>query len=76
MRAPPSDLPVVLEDVSVLVGPVALLGGISLRIAPGDPTVLIGPNGAGKTTLLRVAMGLIAPRRLASGLESPFPRQT
>jgi tungstate transport system ATP-binding protein len=63
MRAPPSDLPVVLEDVSVLVGPVALLGGISLRIAPGDPTVLIGPNGAGKTTLLRVAMGLIAPSR-------------
>lgn len=63
MRAPPSDLPVVLEDVSVLVGPVVLLDGISLRIAPGAPTVLIGPNGAGKTTLLRIAMGLIAPSR-------------
>ena len=63
MRAPPSDVPVVLEDVSVLVGPVALLDGVSLRIAAGAPTVLIGPNGAGKTTLLRVAMGLIAPSR-------------
>ena len=63
MRAPSSDVPVDLEDVSVLVGPLALLDGITMRIAPGAPTVLIGPNGAGKTTLLRVAMGLIAPSR-------------
>ena len=63
MRAPSSDVPVELEDVSVLVGPLALLDGITMRIAPGAPTVLIGPNGAGKTTLLRVAMGLIAPSR-------------
>ena len=63
MRAPSSDVPVGLEDVSVLVGPLALLDGITMRIAPGAPTVLIGPNGAGKTTLLRVAMGLIAPSR-------------
>ena len=63
MRAPSTDVPVDLEDVSVLVGPIALLDGITMRIAPGAPTMLIGPNGAGKTTLLRVAMGLIAPSR-------------
>ena len=63
MRAPSSDVPVDLEDVSVLVGPLALLDGITMRIAPGAPTVLIGPNGAGKTTLLCVTMGLIAPSR-------------
>jgi tungstate transport system ATP-binding protein len=63
MRAPPSDMPVALEDVSVLIGPVALLDGVNLQVSPGGPTVLIGPNGAGKTTLLRVAMGLIAPSR-------------
>jgi tungstate transport system ATP-binding protein len=63
MRAPTSDVPVALEDVSVLIGPLALLDGVSLQVSPGGPTVLIGPNGAGKTTLLRVAMGLIAPSR-------------
>jgi tungstate transport system ATP-binding protein len=61
MRAPPSDLPVLLETVSVSAGAVALIDGVSLQIAPGAPTVLIGPNGAGKTTLLRVVMGLVAP---------------
>ena len=63
MRAPASDVPVELEDVSVLAGPVALLDGVTMRLTPGAPTVLIGPNGAGKTTLLRIVMGLIAPSR-------------
>ena len=61
MRAPACDLPIVLADVSVALRNVTLLDGISLTLAPGQPTVLIGPNGAGKTTLLRLAMGLIAP---------------
>ena len=63
MRAPLSDMPVALEDVSVLIGPVALLDGVNLQFSPGGQTMLIGPNGAGKTTLLRVAMGMIAPSR-------------
>ena len=63
MRAPASDVPVELEDVSVLAGPVALVDGVTMRLTPGAPTVLIGPNGAGKTTLLRIVMGLIAPSR-------------
>jgi len=63
MRAPSSDVPVELEDVSVLAGPVALLDGITMRIAAGAPTVLIGPNGAGKTTLLRIDIGLMPPSR-------------
>jgi tungstate transport system ATP-binding protein len=63
MRAPVSDLPIVLEDVSVAAGNVRLLERISLKFAAGPPTVLIGPNGAGKTTLLRLAMGLVAASR-------------
>ena len=63
MRAPVSDLPILLEDVSVAVGAVTILAPISLALAAGAPTVLIGPNGAGKTTLLRLAMGLVAPSR-------------
>jgi tungstate transport system ATP-binding protein len=61
MRAPASDLPIALEEVSVLAHGKPILSDISLAIAPGAPTVLIGPNGAGKTTLLRLLMGLIPP---------------
>ncbi len=72
MRAPPSDLPIRFEDVTVSAGAVTVLDRVSLAIHPGAPTVLIGPNGSGKTTLLRLAMGLIAavarPRRPGTAL--------
>jgi tungstate transport system ATP-binding protein len=63
MRAPVTDLPIVLEDVSFASGGVTILDRISLAFAAGTPAVLIGPNGAGKTTLLRLLMGLVAPVR-------------
>src|SRR6516164_1158050 len=63
MRAPVTDLPIVLEDVSFSAGGVIILDRISLVLVAGSPTVLIGPNGAGKTTLLRLIMGLIPPTR-------------
>lgn len=59
MRAPDSDLPLMLVDSRVVIRDVTILDGITLTIAAGSPTVLIGPNGSGKTTLLRTAMGLI-----------------
>jgi tungstate transport system ATP-binding protein len=61
MHAPLSDIPIVLEDVSVTMRGVTILDHISLSLDADAPTVLIGPNGAGKTTLLRVAMGLLPP---------------
>jgi tungstate transport system ATP-binding protein len=61
MRGPATDLPIVLQDVSVRVRELTILDRVSLWLAPGAPTVLIGPNGGGKTTLLRVAMRLLAP---------------
>jgi tungstate transport system ATP-binding protein len=63
MRAPPSDLPIRFEDVTVSAGAVTVLDRVSLVIHPGAPTLLIGPNGSGKTTLLRLAMGLIPSSR-------------
>jgi tungstate transport system ATP-binding protein len=63
MRTPTSDLPIVLEEVSVRVRGVTILDRIALKLEIGAPTVLVGPNGAGKTTLLRIAMGLLQPSR-------------
>jgi tungstate transport system ATP-binding protein len=61
MRAPSSDLPVVLDAVSLQAGATTILDRLSLTIAPGAPTLIVGPNGAGKTSLLRLCMGLDAP---------------
>jgi len=61
MRAPMSDLPLVLDDVSLQAGATTILNRLSLTITPGPPTLIVGPNGAGKTTLLRLCMGLTAP---------------
>jgi len=59
MRAPASDLPLMLEDAVVLGGEVTILDRLNITFSAGPPTLLIGPNGSGKTTLLRAAMGLI-----------------
>ena len=61
MRAPVTDLPIVLDEVSFASGGVTILDRVSLAFAAGAPAVLIGPNGAG--TLLRLLMGLVAPVR-------------
>jgi len=63
MRGPETELPIILEDVSILDRGLTILDRISLKIDPGAPTAVMGPNGAGKSTLLRVAMGLLMPTR-------------
>jgi len=59
MRAPSTDLPIVIVDASVVAGQTTILNRLTLTFSAGAPSVLIGPNGSGKTTLLRAAMGLI-----------------
>jgi tungstate transport system ATP-binding protein len=61
MRPPVSDLPLVLDHVSLVARDVAIVRDLTLTIGAGAPTVLIGPNGSGKSTLIRLAMGLVAP---------------
>jgi tungstate transport system ATP-binding protein len=61
MRAPTSDLPLVVDGVSLQAGVTTILNRLSLTITTGAPTLIVGPNGAGKTTLLRLCMGLAAP---------------
>jgi tungstate transport system ATP-binding protein len=61
MRAPLSELPVVLDRVSLTAGPTTIIDRLSLTLQRGAPTVIVGPNGAGKTSLLRLCMGLAVP---------------
>ncbi len=38
-----------------------VLGGVDLRVRPGEAVALLGRNGAGKSTLLRLIKGLARP---------------
>ncbi len=43
-------------------GPLRVLKGVSLHVAPGEIVAIIGANGAGKTTLLKTIAGVLKPR--------------
>jgi tungstate transport system ATP-binding protein len=58
MRAPNSDLPLMLVEARIVTGNVTILDRVTLTLEAGAPTIVIGPNGSGKTTLLRAAMGI------------------
>lgn len=57
-----------LDDVHLTLksraGPVDILRGIDLTVAPGEALGIVGPSGSGKTTLLMVIAGL---ERVSSG---------
>jgi osmoprotectant transport system ATP-binding protein len=50
-----------LVNVAKSFGKTHVLQPTSLRLAPGETTVLIGPSGCGKSTILRLMIGLIEP---------------
>ncbi|MEO0429241.1 MAG: ABC transporter ATP-binding protein [Pseudomonadota bacterium] len=50
-----------VEDLRAGYGPVEVLRGVSLRIAPGEVVTLLGRNGMGKTTTVRSIFGLLRP---------------
>jgi tungstate transport system ATP-binding protein len=49
------------RDLTVVLGGVRALDGLSLDLELGLRTIVLGPNGAGKSVLLRTLHGLIKP---------------
>ena len=47
-----------VANLAVARGGIAVLEGVSFRLAGGRALILRGPNGVGKTTLLRTVAGL------------------
>ena len=52
---------VIASGLTLGYGPVVLVEGVDLVVAPGRAIGLVGANGAGKTTLLRVLAALDPP---------------
>jgi polar amino acid transport system ATP-binding protein len=50
-----------IENLSKSFGPLQVLNGIELHVAPGEVVVIIGPSGCGKSTLLRCINHLEQP---------------
>jgi tungstate transport system ATP-binding protein len=50
-----------LDDVSLRLGEVWALRGLSLRIHAGERVALVGANGSGKSSLLRLLLGGVSP---------------
>jgi branched-chain amino acid transport system ATP-binding protein len=50
-----------LRDVSKRFGSLEALGGIAMRVAPGERRAVLGSNGAGKTTLFNCITGDFLP---------------
>ena len=49
------------HQVTKRYGDVQAVGGVDLRVAPGEVFGLIGHNGAGKSTLFKMMLGLVPP---------------
>ena len=56
---PSEDVAVVFTDVTVMLGGVLILDGVSAVAPRGGCAAVVGPNGAGKTTLLLALLGQV-----------------
>ena len=57
----PSSSQLSARSVSKSLGGMVVLDDVSLRVGPRSRIGLLGPNGVGKSTLLRILAGLEVP---------------
>ena len=60
IRHTPANEALIVHDLHKSYGPVHVLDGIKLTVAPGEVLAMLGPSGCGKSTLLRLLAGLEA----------------
>ena len=62
-----SAAPLVLDGVVLTqpsaAGPVEILRGVDVAVAPGETVAIVGPSGSGKSSLISIAAGLETPTR-------------
>ncbi len=51
----------VAADLTIVRGPLLVLSGVSLTVAPASRIGVVGPNGVGKSTLLACLSGVLVP---------------
>jgi branched-chain amino acid transport system ATP-binding protein len=51
---------IAVEELASGYGRIGVLGGVSLRVDPGECVGILGHNGMGKSTLLKTIIGLLA----------------
>src|SRR5580704_16421998 len=61
--APPDEILLSVENVSLSFGGVTAITDVSFNIVKGEIRAIIGPNGAGKTSMLNVINGFYHPQR-------------
>ncbi len=60
--APPAEVLLAVENVSLSFGGVKAIRDVSFDIRKGEIRAIIGPNGAGKTSMLNVINGFYHPQ--------------
>ncbi len=61
--APPSDTPLVIEDVTMAYGDFVVQEHLNFTVERGDIFIIMGGSGCGKSTVMRAMIGMQAPAK-------------